>query len=138
MTATTFNRPDHQLFWTFDHWPACPPSPKQKVMELIGTTTAQAILVGYAILLLGGGLFGFLKARSRPSLLAGTIGGALALVASGIMASDFRGIWLGIAPALMMTVVFAIRFRKTGKFMPSGMLGVVSLAVLAVLILATV
>jgi len=138
MMTPALNRPDHQLPWTFDHWSVCRPSPKQKVMELIGTTTAQAILVGYAILLLGGGLFGFLKAGSRPSLVAGTIGGAFALVASGVMTRDYRAIWLGIALALMMTVVFSIRFHKTGKFMPSGMLGVVSLAVLAVLILAVV
>ncbi len=106
--------------------------------ELIGTTAAQATLVVYAILLLVGGLIGFLKAGSRPSLVAGTISGALALVASGIMARDVRGVWLGVVLALMMMVVFAIRFGKTRKFMPSGMLGIVSFLVLLVLILGTI
>ncbi len=105
---------------------------------MIGTSAAQATLVVYAILLLVGGLIGFIKAGSRPSLIAGTIGGALALVASGLMVRDVRGVWLGIVLSLLMMVVFAIRFGKGRKFMPSGLLGIVSLVVLIVLISSTV
>jgi len=97
---------------------------------VIGTTTAQAILVGYAILLLVGGMIGYRKAGSRPSLIAGSVSGLVALLAAGLMLQDVRAIWLGVVLAAMMLVVFGIRFAKTRKFMPSGLLGVVSVAVL--------
>ena len=99
-------------------------------------STAQIILVGYALLLVVGGLIGYRKAGSRPSLIAGTISGLVALVAAGLMIFDARAIWLGVALAVAMLVVFSIRFSKTGKFMPSGMLGIISLGVLVGLILA--
>ena len=105
---------------------------------MIGTTTAQILLVVYAVLLLVGGFIGYRKAGSRPSLIAGTISGLVALVAAGVMARDARGIWLGIVLAAMMLVVFAIRFAKTRKFMPSGMLGVLSLVVLVALLAGVV
>ncbi len=97
---------------------------------MIGTTTAQAILVGYAILLMIGGFIGYRKAGSRPSLIAGSVSGLIALLAAGLMLQDVRAIWLGVVLAAMMLIVFGIRFTKTRKFMPSGLLGVVSVAVL--------
>jgi len=97
---------------------------------VIGTTTAQAILVGYAILLMIGGFIGYRKAGSRPSLIAGSVSGLIALLAAGLMLQDVRAIWLGVVLSAMMLVVFGIRFAKTRKFMPSGLLGVVSVAVL--------
>ncbi len=97
---------------------------------MIGTTTAQAILVGYAILLMIGGFIGYRKAGSRPSLIAGSVSGLIALLAAGLMLQDVRAIWLGVVLSAMMLVVFGIRFAKTRKFMPSGLLGVVSVAVL--------
>ena len=103
---------------------------------MLGTTTAQVILAGYALLLVVGGLVGYRKAGSRPSLIAGTISGLVALLAAGLMIRDARAIWLGVALAVAMLVVFGIRFGKTRKFMPSGMLGVVSLGVLVSLFLA--
>lgn len=109
-------------------------APSLRFHALIGSSTAQIILAGYALLLVVGGLIGYRKAGSRPSLIAGTTSGLVALVAAGSMAFDPRAIWLGIALAAAMAIVFAIRFTKTRKFMPSGLLGVVSLAVLAGLI----
>ncbi len=102
---------------------------------VLGATTVQAILVGYAVLLVVGGLIGYRKAGSRPSLIAGSISGAVALLAAGLMLQDGRAIWLGVVLAAMMLIVFTIRFTKTRKFMPSGLLGVVSGAVLLGLLL---
>ena len=103
---------------------------------LLGTTNARVVLAGYALLLVVGGLIGYRKAGSRPSLIAGTISGLVALLAAGLMIRDARAIWLGFALAIAMLVVFGVRFAKTRKFMPSGLLGVVSLGVLISLFLA--
>ena len=102
---------------------------------VLGATTVQAILVGYAVLLVVGGLIGYRKAGSRPSLIAGSVSGAVALLAAGLMLRDGRAIWLGVVLAALMLIVFTIRFTKTRKFMPSGLLGVVSGAVLLGLLL---
>ena len=101
---------------------------------MLATSTLQAVLVVYAVLLIVGGLIGYRKAGSRPSLIAGTVSGLIALLAAGLMAADFRAIWLGIVLAAGMIVVFSIRFAKTRKFMPSGMLGALSAVVLVVLL----
>lgn len=81
----------------------------------------------YALLLIAGGLIGFLKAKSRPSLIAGTTSGLIALAAAiwtGMGGTG--GPILGLILSLAMAVVFAIRLSKTKKFMPSGLLLVVS------------
>lgn len=78
------------------------------------------ILTIYIILLLVGGLFGFLKAGSKVSLITSLIFGvALAACVWGPVPNGLR-----IAEALqgLLVIVFAIRLAKTRKFMPSGMM----------------
>ena len=99
-------------------------------------TPAQLILIGYAVLLLVGGFLGYRKAGSRPSLIAGSISGALALLAAGLAFLDPRFVGLGVVLAGLMLVVFLIRLTKTRRFMPSGLLLVASLLVLIGLIVA--
>lgn len=101
---------------------------------LLGTVILPAVLVVYAVLLLVGGFIGYRKAGSRPSLIAGSISGLVALLAAGLMRADLRAVWLGIVLAAGMIVVFSIRFARTRKFMPSGMLGALSAIVLVVLL----
>ena len=99
-----------------------------------GISPLQVVLVVYALLLIVGGLIGYRKAGSRPSLIAGSASGAIALLTAGLMLADARAVWLGIILAAAMIVVFSIRFAKTRKFMPSGMLGVLSVGVLILLL----
>ena len=99
----------------------------------------QITLGVYALLLMAGGLIGFLKAGSRPSLIAGVMSGLLAVgcLMVFMFASPRGGCWAGVALAGLMAVVFVIRLKKTGKFMPSGMLLAMS-AVAAFLLAASV
>lgn len=95
---------------------------------------AQVALGVYAVLLGVGGVMGYLKAGSRPSLIAGLTSGFLALVCLGL---SFQGapaaMPLGAGLAALMSVVFGIRLAKTHKFMPSGLLLATSLIVLVIL-----
>jgi uncharacterized membrane protein (UPF0136 family) len=90
-------------------------------------TLNAIILWVYIVLLLVGGLIGFLKAGSKPSLIASAVFAvALALVQLG---------WAGpmwVADVLLgaLVIVFVIRFVKTRKFMPAGMMGVMTIIVL--------
>ena len=87
----------------------------------------------YGVLLIVGGIVGYLKAGSRPSVIAGTVSG---LVAFGALAASTRGVIgfrIGALLAASMLAVFDIRFFKARKFMPSGLLAALSLAVLILL-----
>ena len=96
-----------------------------------------AIAMGiYGVLLAAGGLVGYLKAGSRPSLIAGTISALAAFASLGLCLAGSRlGPALGLVLAIALSALFGYRYAiKTRKFMPSGMLAVVSLVVLLVMI----
>lgn len=90
----------------------------------------------YAVLLGVGGLIGFLKAGSRPSLIAGSISALVALGALAWRYSGGPGFVLGLVLAALMAGMFSIRFRKSGKFMPSGLLAATSVVMVVILGLA--
>jgi uncharacterized membrane protein (UPF0136 family) len=89
----------------------------------------------YAFLLAAGGVLGFVKAGSRPSLVAGLASAAIAFVCLVIAAlGSAFGLWLGAALAFVLLGLFAIRFSKSRKVMPSGVMVVVSLVALVLLV----
>ena len=94
----------------------------------------QIVLLAYAILMIAGGVMGYATAGSKPSLFAG-VGSGVVLIAAWILtrSSPTAGLWLGCVVALLLCVSFAMRLAKTAKFMPSGMLLVVSVAALVLL-----
>ncbi len=103
---------------------------------------ARIALGVYAGLLGVGGAIGFRKAGSRPSLIAGVVSG---LVAAGALGLTFvgpsmigPGLILGAVLSLAMLAVFAIRLKKTGKFMPSGLLLGASGLILVLMALALI
>jgi uncharacterized membrane protein (UPF0136 family) len=90
------------------------------------------ILWIYIVLLLVGGMIGFLKAGSKISLITSSVAAALLVLTAmpGVFTFTFRrNLADGILAALL--IVFAIRLTKTKKFMPSGMMLVLTLAALA-------
>jgi len=82
----------------------------------------QVALGIYGVLLITGGAFGYLKARSRPSVIAGTISGLLAFAALAASTRGAFGFQIGAGLAAVMLVIFSIRYFKTRKFMPAGIL----------------
>jgi uncharacterized membrane protein (UPF0136 family) len=88
---------------------------------------ANAVLWVYIVLLVTGGLIGFLKAGSKASLTT-SVGFAAALVfcALGVV---FQRYVADILLAVLL-VVFAIRLAKTRKFMPSGLMLLLTLVAL--------
>jgi uncharacterized membrane protein (UPF0136 family) len=88
---------------------------------------SNTILWTYIVLLLVGGLIGFLKAGSKVSLVTSAVAAA-ALILTAIPGLFGPGLARGLADAIMaaLLVVFAIRLGKTKKFMPSGLMFVVT------------
>ena len=92
---------------------------------------AILILWVYIVLLVIGGLIGFLKAKSQVSLIMScSFAGALVLCATGIIN---QRVYIATILLVALLVVFAIRLAKTKKFMPAGMMLALTLATLALM-----
>lgn len=82
------------------------------------------ILWVYIVLLMLGGLMGFLKAGSKASLIASSIIAAiLALFATGLLPFQY-GRWV----LVFLVFFFGMRWSKSKKMMPNGMMTILSLA----------
>jgi uncharacterized membrane protein (UPF0136 family) len=87
------------------------------------------LLYIYGILLIVGGLMGYVKAKSAPSLVAGGVSGVLAL----ILAWYYDACPYVPATALLLSVALAVimgrRYLRTRKAMPALLIVVLSIAV---------
>ena len=95
----------------------------------------EIVLIAYGVLVAAGGIFGYVKSQSRPSLIAGSVSG-LFLIAAGLLVlmGVAAGAYLGFAVNVLLVVLFGMRFGKTRKFMPSGMMLALSVVVAGVLV----
>ncbi len=91
------------------------------------------VLWVYIVLLLVGGLIGFFKAKSKVSLITSAVFAAV-LVSDDVAGRVPAGLCAQSGErhhGSCLLVVFAIRLAKTKKFMPSGLMLVVTIAALA-------
>lgn len=93
---------------------------------------ANTVLWIYIILLLIGGLIGFFKGKSKVSLITSAVFAAILVITvlPGILQPLFARNLSNVVLALLL-VVFAVRLAKTKKFMPSGLMLMVTVAALA-------
>lgn len=98
--------------------------------------TARTLLAIYAALLAIGGVMGFVKAGSKASLVAGVASAIVAAIALGLTFAAVSGFWLGAALAVVLLFVFAQRFLRTRKFMPAGVICLLSAAVFVTCVVA--
>jgi uncharacterized membrane protein (UPF0136 family) len=86
------------------------------------------VLWVYIVLLVVGGMIGFFKANSKVSLITSVVSAALlSLCAVGVV---FQTYMTEILLAVLL-VVFGWRLAETKKFMPSGLMLVLTLLTLA-------
>jgi uncharacterized membrane protein (UPF0136 family) len=90
--------------------------------------SANLILWIYIVLLVLGGLIGFLKGKSQVSLIMSVaFAAALSVCATGRV---FQWYVADILLAALL-VVFGMRLQKTKKFMPAGLMLVLTVVTLA-------
>ena len=88
--------------------------------------TPSLVLWIYIVLLIVGGLIGFLKAGSKASIIASVIC-AIPLIICNVVAVPP---WLADAFVAVLLVYFGMKFAKGRKFMPAGFMTILSIVTL--------
>lgn len=94
-----------------------------------------AVALIYGLLVLLGGIMGYVQAQSLPSLISGLVFGVALLASSwGLWrGSGAAGYW-AVGLTLLLALFFGYRFFTTGKWMPAGGMLMLSLAALILLL----
>lgn len=88
--------------------------------------TAYIVLV-YGILVAAGGVKGYVKSKSMPSLISGLLFGTLLIGCSVFMLNgDIRATYVTLVLALALLAISFFRFRASIKFMPAGLMIILS------------
>jgi uncharacterized membrane protein (UPF0136 family) len=86
------------------------------------------LLYVYGALLILGGLMGYVKAKSVPSLVAGVVCGVIALLLGYYYPWRFAP-EAALLLALLLIVIMGRRYLRTKKLMPAGLVVILSLVV---------
>ncbi len=97
----------------------------------------QIALGAYGLLLILGGIIGKTKSGSTVSLITGGVFGVASIFAMWLSTKDpGQGLLIGAMLALLLTGVFLSRLLRTRKWVPTGVLLLLSLAVGVLLVVA--
>jgi len=91
--------------------------------------------IAYGILAIIGGVMGYAQAKSKISLIAGCGCGILLLVSAIFQAQGQAwALFAALAITIVLLLAFVMRFVKTRKFMPAGLMLVLGIPTLGMLI----
>jgi hypothetical protein len=97
--------------------------------------TGSLVLI-YGVVVLVGGLIGHYKSQSMASLISGiTFGTLLILSGLALIKKKHWAQWIALSLAFLLDAFFSWRFAQTLKFFPSGLMSVISLAMVAIIAL---
>ena len=100
-------------------------------------TATKIYFLIFGALTIIGGIIGYVKAGSFPSIIAGSIAGVLLLIA-GALLPEHRAIGLatGFVISLLLAAQFVPKFIRTGRAMPAGMMSILSVIGVVVALVA--
>lgn len=98
---------------------------------------AKIYFIIFGILTIAGGIIGYVKAGSMPSIIAGSITGILLLIGAWILPEHrLAGLLTVLIVSLLLAVQFIPKFIQTGKAMPAGMMSILSVIGIIVALVA--
>ena len=99
--------------------------------------SAKIYFIIFGILTIAGGVIGYVKAASVPSIIAGSITGILLLVAAFLLPEHrAAGLATAFIVSLLLAAQFIPKFLRTGRVMPAGMVSILSVIGIIVAIVA--
>jgi uncharacterized membrane protein (UPF0136 family) len=120
-TRSSFNRCSRQS------QPKVARAASRRAEMSIAPTVARSLIGVYGVLIAGGGISAYIRTKSTMSGVSGALSGVLLAAA---FATENTPLALGTAVAL--SIVFAVRYAKSGKVVPAGVLCLASLVFAAV------
>ncbi|HEY9627221.1 MAG TPA: TMEM14 family protein [Coleofasciculaceae cyanobacterium] len=91
--------------------------------------------IAYGILAIIGGIMGYAQAKSKVSLLAGCGCGIVLLISAiGQLQGQPWGLPLATGITIVLMAAFVMRFLKTRKFMPAGLMLILGVPALGVML----
>src|SRR5947207_15511040 len=88
---------------------------------------AKIYFIIFGILTIAGGIIGYVKATSVPSIIAGGITGILLLVAAFLLPEHrAAGLATGVIVSLLLGAQFVAKFLRTGRMMHAGTMLILS------------
>ncbi len=103
------------------------------------TEIAKYSVLILSVLMLVGGIMGYVKAQSKASLISGVGSAVILAICFAVTLSNASYGFVGAAATTaILEFVFAVRLAKTKKFMPSGMLLIVNGIVMAIVMFALI
>ena len=108
-----------------------------RISESAMLAPAKIYFLVFGILTIAGGIIGYVKAGSTPSIIAGSITGILLLI-GGWLIPEHRaaGLIMVLIVSFLLALQFIPKFIRTGKVMPAGMMSILSAIGLVVAIVA--
>lgn len=95
---------------------------------------AAWITLIYGLIVIGGGIMGYVKAHSTASVVMGSsFGLLLVLSAIGMMGKWIIPAYIAILLTLVLDAFFTYRWMMSFTFMPAGLMSIISTVVLLIL-----
>jgi uncharacterized membrane protein (UPF0136 family) len=89
--------------------------------------TPKIYFIVFGLLTIAGGIIGYVKAGSVPSIIAGSITGVLLLVAAFLLPEHrAAGLATAFIISLLLAGQFVPKFLRTGRAMPAGLMSILS------------
>ncbi len=98
----------------------------------------RAYYLIFALVAIAGGIMGYAKAKSVPSLIAGSLSGALLIVAAFMLSTKHptRAYVIGLLVSVLLAGKFVPDFVHKKAVVPGGLMAILSLAGIVLTLLA--
>ncbi|XP_048154493.1 transmembrane protein 14A isoform X1 [Corvus hawaiiensis] len=93
----------------------------------VGTMAVDWIGFAYASLLMFGGVVAYTRKGSKISLAAGLTFGSVAGYGAYCVTCDPRNVKISLFSSFLLTIIMGMRFKRSKKLMPAGLIACLSL-----------